>query len=1350
MTPVLCAISATRQLNLLFSPRMSKLLLHILSGSVLIEENKIVHPLIPEFILKNYAEGITGGSFSAVGVFVDISGFSAMTDTLMEHGQHGAEILAEVMRSSFKPLIQSVYEQGGFVIAQSGDAFHALFPLDPDPGDAVYRALTAVWYIRARAAENNLFNTAYGSFSITVKVGVASGDTAWGIIQSIDKRRAAYFFQGSAVDGSAEAEHYADPGLVIVNPAFQRQAERMAAFELAGDYYRLIDLTLDPSPSRSVTLPKIDLNFAAHFYPRDLYLQQQSGEFRRCTNLFVRIPTVRTETQLRIFMQTIFELQDQYGGLLELRFGDKGAHLLLIWGAPISFENDVERCLNFIFELHARTVIPINAGVTHRIAHAGFIGSELAEEYTVFGRGVNLAARFMTSAPRGEIWVDEHVAANASRYFEFDYGGQRSFKGFSQAQKYSILIERKEQAEYEYEGKLFGRQKEIQKILTFVEPIFSGNFSGLLIVRGDPGIGKSRLVREILSILSKEHLDGIQIFLLQTDEMIRQPFNPLRYWLRQYFNIQDTQSDARNKRSFNRKLDDLIAGTEDKELIEELDRVRSFLGALVGLFWTDSLYELLEARARYENTIIALNLLLQCESLQKPTILLLEDMQWLDEDSREYLPVLLHAMTADNEKSYPIAVLTTSRFEEKLILIDGAHPSEIRLTQLDRSSLSELATSKLENNPGDSLLDLLMERSEGNPFFAEEMLRYLQENNLLECQPDGCIILSDQKTALPDTISTLLVARLDHLSLKVKEIVQTAAVLGREFDINLLAHMLAYPANLTVLVHDAEQANIWMPLSKTRFIFRHTLMRDAAYSMLILAERRKLHERTVDALESVYKDHLTNHYGELAYHALHAGLNDRARVYFRQAGDAAQQAYQNLLAVEYFSQALALTSDDALSEQFEYIHARLLLYEHLGMTEDRQTDLGKLQSLASQLNQTAYTTIAVIDRATFELDTDAYENAYQSALEAATLAQDNQDHSQLAKAYRYAALALYRMGRYKEAEEQAQNALQSAQQLNEPALNSSILTNLGLIYLDQGKVEQAEKEFIKALEISEKSNLLGAQAASLNNLAQAKGFQGDFLNAQKFFQQSLEISRKTGSRRNEGLVLGNLGWVSANLGDYQSARAYHQENLRISRQTGSRFIEVFAIINLSAASSALLDYFEAVRWAEQALKLARQISQSNAEAWAFTYLGHAWLGQEEFYKAATAYLSALEIRYQLNQSTLAAEPLAGLAQTSLGVGNVKEAYNHLQPILELMEAESTFEGTDEPLRIYHACFKVLAAVNDARANSVLEKGHVALVSRTAQIPDDTIRNKFLNEIPHHREILQAWENKNRPVVKEPV
>jgi hypothetical protein len=256
---------------------------------------------------------------------------------------NGAEVLAMVMRAAFAPLIRAVYEHGGFVVAQAGDSFTAIFPITEDHEQRMRDALATAWSIRQHAAAHSMHTTPYGDFVVSVKIGAALGEVTWGIVISDDTRRAAYFFGGSAVESAADAEHHARPGDVILTVGTVELLRAAVHLEPAGPYARLLAITDELPPPVAVVLPTVDAALAARFFPTSLLHQAFSGEFRQVTYVFVSLPTVRTEAQLARFMQTVFALQDRFGGLLKLQFGDKGVHLLLIWGAPLAHENDIAR-----------------------------------------------------------------------------------------------------------------------------------------------------------------------------------------------------------------------------------------------------------------------------------------------------------------------------------------------------------------------------------------------------------------------------------------------------------------------------------------------------------------------------------------------------------------------------------------------------------------------------------------------------------------------------------------------------------------------------------------------------------------------------------------------------------------------------------------------------------------------------------------------------------------------------------------------------------------------------------------------------------------------------------------------
>jgi len=1299
-----------------------------------------MHQLVPSLIIEHYAAGDFHGDFPAVGMFVDISGFSAMTDALMMHGQEGAEVLANIMRSVLDPLVESVYAQGGFVANSAGDAITVLFPITQSAEPAPLRALAAAWNLQQHMLTHAEYPTAYQTFKVSAKVGLATGEVHWGIILSAKGHAGVYFFEGSALDGCAEAEHQANAGEIILQAGFFRQIGSAALSEPLGEHYRLQQVNaVLPPPQPAHEIP-YDPEILAHFFPQKILTQDLSGEFRQVVNMFINLPSVRTETQLEIFVESLFVLQEKYEGFLNrLDFGDKGTNLLLFWGAPTAFENDIERALNFILDLQMVTSIPISAGVTYRISHAGFIGGRLHMEYTCFGRGVNLAARFMTAAPRGEIWVDEYIAERAAHHFEIEFVEERNFKGFQLPQKVFVLLERKEEEKSFFTWALSGREAELERLRQFVQPIFQGGYPGMLVVTGEPGIGKSRLVHDFLADLESAGQQKFQIFLGRTDEILRQSLNPLKYWLRQYFDVSEAQGESRSKRNFNRKLDQLIAATGDQQLADELDRTRSFLGALVGLHWSDSLYELLDAPGRYKNTFIALTTLLQAESLQTPVILLLEDIQWLDADSSAYLTQLGRILAVQENLVYPLAILATSRFGKHDMPLMELNFSDLALAGLQRKHLNTLSAQLLQSPPGEDLLDMLEQRAEGNPFYAEQILRYMKDGDLLALDQGVWRIKPGQVDTLPIDVNVLLVARLDHLSQQVKEAVQTAAVLGREFEVNLLSYMLhKEDTNPLPEIALAEKEAIWMALTELRYIFIHALLRDAAYQMQVHTRRKTLHSLALEAYEKLSGDGLADHYGELAYHAEQAGLSEKARHYLDLAGSAALEAYQNDLAVDYFTRALALTPPEDAPRRYDLLMKREHVYLYQAKNAERERDLAELAALLPELGDDRKAVDVLLRQSRLDLDLGQYALADASASRAADLALSVEKMEKATVAFRYLASSSIRQGKLEQAANLARQSVSLARKCGSREEEGWAANTLGMTAIEQGKLEEAEEAFKHSLEITHETGDLRFLGTPLNNLGLVATRQWNYTEAQNYLQQALEVAQKIGDRMGEAIALGNLGFISGSLGDYPRARLITERYLRICREVGNPYHESNALVNLSAWAIAQQDFEFAGQSVSQALQLSQSIGDRSGEAWALTYLGHGQFAQGELDAAQQAYTEALSIRQELAQPELACEPVAGLARVELRRGDLPAALEHIDAILTHLERGGSLQGADQPLRVDLTCYRVLQQAGDPRASRLLETAYHILQERAAKIADKPTRQAFLNNIEYHQEIQAAY------------
>ena len=1295
-----------------------------------------MHRVVPELIIENYRAGRFSGEFPAVGMFLDLSGFSTMTDALMQHGQHGAEVLAGLMHGVFDPLVESIFEYGGKIVGFAGDGIMALYPIESDAKSTALHALTSAYVIQKRFAESPTRLTVYGEFSISAKIGFGSGSVSWGILCSPNYDRATYYFRGAAVDESAQAEHQAKPGDILLSKSIYELLQDEIETVPFASHYCFSDFRVDRPEPKLVSFPPVDLNIARLFLPEEVIANDVRGEFRQVVNLFVRFPEL-SATQLESLIHKVSELRNKYGGLLSrMDFGDKGCNMLMLWGAPLAYENDIGRALNFLLDLKSAVDFPITAGVTYYIAHAGYLGSSLYEDYTCYGWGVNLASRFMMAAGPGEIWVDDRIARRVARRFELDYVGSQSFKGFASEQKVYLLRGYTQTLEPIYQGELVGREEELAQLAGFTEPLWQGRFAGLLFLSGEAGIGKGRLVHEFHASTRQKGKKALWA-VCQSNQILRQSFNPLRSWLFKYFGISPNQPVAEQKQAFDAKLDDLLASLPDAGLAQELQRTRSILGSLLNLHWDDSLHAQLDAEGRYNNTFLALIALLKAESLRQPVILVLEDFQFSDKDSQDFLPRLKRAILAAGE-SYPIAILVTSRPPGPGIakeLIDA----RIDLRAISTEAIAHLIEINLGGPPAPDLVNLLVERSEGNPYFAEQILRYLQEENLIETSQAGWRLVREIEEAfLPGDIRSVLVARLDQLGRGVRESIQTASVLGREFEIPLLEHMLRGDDLLQQHIAEAEQAAVWNPSDDLHYIFSHGLLRDAAYEMQMQARRRELHALAVEALEHLYGE-VKSRYAELAYHAKYAGFNTKAQKYYLLAGRIAAESYQNHQAIEYYDRALAFTPLNELSAQFDILIERVEVFNRVGNRTAQSKDLETLEILAGQLNDQPR--LAKVDMlfAHYYIAISDYPAVVSRSKHVMELSSVVEDADIVLDIYRVWPLALLRQGKLDEAMRVATEGKQLAQIYGESVKEGYILNSMGLIAIEQKDPLVAHAYFERALHIALEAADRKLESRTLGNLGNSAGYvRHDYVAAREYYEKSSVLNHKAGDRAQESVDLGNLGWVAGMQGDFHAALWYLQQALIASREVGNLYLETNTLINLSATLGVEKEAQSSLDHAQEALALSRKTGDKSSEAWSFLYMGYAYLLLHDINQAQESFRASIAIRDELGQPGMKIEALAGLIQALLLKDDRLAALEETEKVISYLHSGATLEGAEEPLRVYYACYLALEKVQDPRVDAVLQDAVKLLEVQILKLRDEKSRKMYVENVPWRFALQQAW------------
>ncbi len=968
--------------------------------------------LIPHFIHENYKAGQLTGQFQAAAIFADVSGFTPMTEALMKHGKEGAEALSHLVINIFEPMVEAIYKRGGFIAGFAGDALTAIFPIEkPNRSQRPIRfeheqALDAALAIQRLMQKSPLAQTELGHFPLAVKIGLSAGLVEWGIAGHEDK---AYYFRGPAIDGCVQAEHHAQKGDLIVdekigvqnfNFAKEEDAKMNFCTPVASGFYRLTagnDISPRNVTSKSSALPRLTKKVARLFLPDALINFDTPGEFRNVATVFISFDGLTDPKLLDDFVHILIRNEKRLSGYLkEVSFGDKGAMALCFFGAPLAFENNVDRALDFVLAVKRDLTgfqnllgLKYRVGLTYGMVYAGFVGGPKRYEYSMLGDAVNTAARFMTTAQFGGTWVSEAVYQHARGRYDFESLGAFEFKGKSQPLPVYQLLDKKPLVAQAFSGKFVGRAAEMAAAARILEGPEAGRFGGALYVYGEAGVGKSRLISE----LQNQRPDVTWIH-LPSDGVLRKAFNPFHAFFTAYFQQSPQQSVEANKAAFETvyarlihlakasghesvkssekpfarledkssekpfaRLDDSttnlakasaetvehsanqafarLAAAEIAEIERELIRLQTIMAAFVGLDYPDSLWHQLDAKGRYDNTLYAFKETFKALSLHNPVVLFVEDLHWIDPDSKGAFAMLCRAIA-----NYPIAVLAASRYAD-----DGSRPTlpidsgkmspalskeqssgeqqsksagemalSIDLNTLTRDGAAEFAISILgDGSLADGLLDHLMQKTNGNPFFVEQTVHHYQETGIIQAQ-DGAWRLVKTAAEIPPSVNDLLIARIDRLSRDVRTLVQTAAVLGQEFETRLLSAMLRAD-QLDDYLQIGERAAIWSALSELRYIFSHALLQDAVYRMQMKTRLRGLHQLAAATIESLYPAD-PGHYSDLAFHYERAEDTDKAIEYLEKAGNHAKDNYQNQQALDFYDRLLPLIEREiALCEE---------------------------------------------------------------------------------------------------------------------------------------------------------------------------------------------------------------------------------------------------------------------------------------------------------------------------------------------------------------------------------------------------------------------------------------------------
>jgi class 3 adenylate cyclase/tetratricopeptide (TPR) repeat protein len=590
-----------------------------------------------------------------------------------------------------------------------------------------------------------------------------------------------------------------------------------------------------------------------------------------------------------------------------------GDGVFAMFGAPIAHEDHPQRALyaalrlqdelkRYSHKLRAEGRMPLQARVgvnTGEVVVRSIRTDEAHIEYTPIGHSISLAARMQTLAPIGSIAVPVLVRKTCEGYFTFKSLGPTVIKGVTEPVEIcevtglGPLRTRFEAAAQRGLSKFVGRNAELQHIKHALELARDGH-GQIVAAIGEPGVGKSRLFHEFKA--------GAQSSVLMLEAYSishgkASAYLPLIELLYDYFRILPEDSARLRREKVAGKIVILDRALED---------TLPYLYALLGIAEGEDPLALMDTQIRRRRTHDALKRVLLRESLNQPLTLMFEDLHWIDDETQQFLNLLAEALA-----NARIMLLVNYRPEYRHEWGNRSCYTQLRLDPLGKESaeemLAELIGDASELAP---LKGVIAERTQGNPFFIEEIVLSLFDDGTLVRNGTVRLTRSFSGARIPPSVQAVLAARIDRLASEHKELLQTLSVIGREFSRALVCRVavkgeeevdrLLEHLRLAEFIYEQPAAG------EAEYIFKHALTQEVAYNS-VLTERRKLtHERTAQAIESLHADSIDDHLAGLAYHYSRSANVQKAVDYLRRAGRQAIQRSAYTSAMDYLRTALGL------------------------------------------------------------------------------------------------------------------------------------------------------------------------------------------------------------------------------------------------------------------------------------------------------------------------------------------------------------------------------------------------------------------------------------------------------------
>lgn len=1069
-------------------------------------------------------------------VFVDISGFTAMSERLARLGRVGAEEVTDLLNLTFGHMLAVSYEQGGSLLKFGGDALLLEFDGDDHEGRAVHAATA----MRRALRDLQPLESSAGQVRLRMSVGVHTGDVDHFLVGSEHRE---FIVAGPASTAVVRMEGLANAGDIVLSSELATSLGPRIRTSPHGTGFRL-RRQLEGTRGRPPAVPDAaTMPHAGRLLSEQVRRRLEHGvpeaEHRPAVIGFVKFagiddllasggPEAAADALEQLVDTVMAAAAPDDVCVLSSDVDANGGKLILTAGVPTAEEFDGERMLRALRRVVDSDLrLPIRVGVNRGPVFAGVVGPWFRLTYTIIGDAVNTAARVMSHASPGELLATPEVLNRSQALFDVEPVEPFVVKGKREPlTAYRVGAPRTERLRRpRAEFRLVGRDADVDALVEELGAVEAGG--RLVELLGPAGIGKSRLVDEL-----HERCPAVPMALVAASRYEAQtPYHVVSQLVSQHLGL-DADAGAEQLGAAVRSM--------APNLLASLPLLGDVLG--IGVPDNDTTRDLTPTNRAHRVARSVCRLL--AAVVPEPAVLVVEDLHWADPESIAVIETLVRTVLP---RQRWLLVLTA---RQRAALGDPDGTGELARRVMELEPLGPEVARQLvlaAAEAGIVPLDrghLLLERAGGNPFFLQELLR------------------TGGSGELPASVDALVQSQLDQLPPEDREVLSHAAVLGAEIDTEMLAATSGIPVDVQRRTF-ARLSNFVEPTASGSFRFRHDLVHVGAYDRLPFRRRRELHRIAADTLESWTRR--PRRPDLLAVHTHRAGDWTRARTYSLEAAQAAASRFANLSAAAHYRRAIEAgrfipdLPVEAAAFAWERLGDALMLASSYEDAVDAYRQAKRFSPPAHQVRLCGQIGQLRERQGRFSQALRWYGRAMKLDAE--------HGGDATGRMLVESGIVRIRQGKPREAMVMAERATEVGGDLQTIARISYVRAWAAMLL-----GEQAVEDRRRTLELFEEADDLVGQGLAYNVISMAAYYRGDWDEAATAYQRAGELRRRIGDEVAAAAADGNLGELLSDQGHFERARPLLEECRNVCAAAGYESSRRFAEMTLGRLAARVGDF----------------------------------------------------------------------------------------------------------------------------------------------------------------------------------